>query len=140
MAFNKFVPVNFIILALTLVSAAQDLTPPETRPTEIVIDETATLEIVGFGDLLTTFKEEKDGNTFNIGQAEIDLESDLKDNITMALAIAYDDGAFGIGAFTVDWTAWELDENTPSPFQYACAPYPSRHRTYWEYNKHSVPQ
>jgi len=94
----------------------QDTSSTEPQPAEIAIGDSTTLEIVGFGDLLTTFQKENDGSTFDIGQAEVDLESEMTDRISVALAIAYDEGAFVIGAFIVDYTAWSLcDEATSSP-------------------------
>lgn len=117
--FTKTLVTSFIlVLALVTLANAQDTTsmvPSEPRPTEIAINESTTLQIVGFGDLLATFQDENNGSTFDIGQAEVDLESEMTDGISIALAIAYDEGAFAIGAFTVDYTAWSRgDEATSS--------------------------
>jgi len=98
-----------LVLALVTLTNAQD-----TRPAEIAINESTTLEIVGFGDLLATFQDENDGRTFDIGQAEVDLESELTSRFVIALAIAYDEGSFAMGAFTADYKVWSASESTPS--------------------------
>ncbi|PKK82701.1 MAG: hypothetical protein CVT49_12240 [candidate division Zixibacteria bacterium HGW-Zixibacteria-1] len=106
-----------LVLALATLANAQDTTPTVPagpRPTEIAINESTTLQIMGFGDLLTTFQDNNDGSTFDIGQAEVDLESELTDRFAIALAIAYDEGSFTIGAFTADYNAWSVSESRPS--------------------------
>ena len=105
-----------LVLALVTLTNAQDTTstvPSEPQPAEIAINESTTLQIVGFGDLLTTFQDERDGSTFDIGQAEVDLESELTDRFAIVLAIAYDEGSFAIGAFTADYNVWSASESTP---------------------------
>jgi len=116
--FNRIVILVIImVLALPLFGSTKDTTFTETtsiKNSEITIGETTTLQIYGFGDLLANFQKENDGETFNIGQAEVDLESDLTDKFSMALAIAYDEGNFTIGAFTADYNIWSASETTPS--------------------------
>jgi len=106
-----------VILVLCASVSAQDTTsavPAETRPTEIAINESTALQIFGFGDLLATFQNESDGNTFDVGQAEVDIESELTDRFSMALAIAYDEGVFAIGAFATDYSLWSAGETSPA--------------------------
>ena len=115
--FRKIVISGFILaFALPLIASAQDTTSTgqsAVKSTEILIGEKATLQISGFGDLLAIFQEENDGEMFNIGQVEVDLESELTDKFSMALAIAYDEGNFTIGAFTADYNIWSAGETTP---------------------------
>ncbi len=115
---RRLITVLIFVLALVPLAKAQDAAstaPTGSRPAEIAINESTTLQIVGFGDLLATFQDENDGSTFNIGQAEVDLESELTDHFAIALAIAYDEGTFTIGAFTADYTAWSAaDDKTSS--------------------------
>jgi len=106
-----------LVFLLAVGASGQDTTNTDSarfKPAEITIGESATLKILGFGDLTSTIQKENDGNTFGIGQAEVNLESDLTNNVSMALAIAYDESAFGIGAFTIDWIAWQQSEETSS--------------------------
>jgi hypothetical protein len=106
-----------VILVLGTSIGAQDTAstvPAEPRPTEIAINKSTTLQIFFFGDLLATFQDESEGNTFDIGQAEVDIESELADRFTMALAIAYDEGVFSIGAFTADYSLWSAGETSPA--------------------------
>ena len=114
---SKLIVSSVFILALATFVNAQDATSTETtesRPAEIAINESTTLQIVGFGDILATFSEENDGRRFEIGQAEVDLESELTSRFSMALAIAYDEGSFTIGAFTADYEVWSASESSPS--------------------------
>lgn len=106
-----------LILTLPTLVNTQDTTstvPSGPRPTEIAINGSTTLQIVGFGDLLATFQDENDGRTFDIGQAEVDLESELTNGFVIALAIAYDEGSFAIGSFTADYNVWSASESTLS--------------------------
>ena len=108
-----------VALLFTLVNAAsaQNTASTEDRATSITIGETATLEIVGFGDFTARYQEQNDDDAFSLNQVELDVESAISENITVALAVAYDDGAFSTGAFTVDWAAWEIGEkDNSSPF------------------------
>jgi hypothetical protein len=108
-----------LVLVLTVVVApvhSEDTSttvPSQSQITETAADESTALRIFGFGDLLATFRDETDGRTFDVGQAEVDMEGELTDRLAMSLAIAYDEGSFGIGALTVDYSAWFADESRP---------------------------
>ncbi len=106
--------VCFLVALVAVGVCSPDVAQAGSTP--ITIGDSMSLQITGFGDLVAKVAEENDGNTFGIGQVEIGLESDLTDAVSFALAIAYDDGAFGIGAFTIDWTAWEREEGASASF------------------------
>jgi hypothetical protein len=114
---QRIVLLGFILLlAFPLISSAQDIINTGQSAAKTVNKPTgdnSTLQISGFGDLLATFQDENRGETFNIGQAEIDLESELIDKFSMVLAIAYDEDSFTIGVFTVDYNIWQADEFSP---------------------------
>ncbi len=64
------------------------------------------LEITGFGDIYSAFRQgDGENNDFEIGQVEIDLETNVDEKIIIGAAVAYDPGSetFGLGAFTVDF-------------------------------------
>lgn len=109
-----------ILLILGLLIAfnarAEDTTFADAQPVEKGSSKESVLKITGFGDFVATIQKKNDGNTFDIGQAEVDLESDLTDRMAVTLCLAYDEGAFAIGAFTLDYAAWELREDQSSPF------------------------
>jgi len=96
-------------------AGAQDTASSEPRPAQIEFGESRSLTISGFGDILADFQNKDDGSTFYIGQTEVDIESDLTEKFSIALAIAYDNEAFAIGAFTVDCNLFTAnDEAAPS--------------------------
>lgn len=109
--------INLTIVLIAFSSSARATSSTNPQSTKIAINNSTTVEIVGFADLLATFRNKSDGSTFDIGQAEIDLKSDFTDHFIMELAIAYDEGVFTIGAFTANYTAWSVSGETAStPF------------------------
>jgi hypothetical protein len=95
---------------------AEDTTLTGPQSVEKGNGKDSVLKITGFGDFVATIQQQNIGNTFAIGQVEIDLESDLTDRTALTLCFAYDEGTFAIGAFTLDYAAWELKEDQSSPF------------------------
>ncbi len=106
--------INLAIVLITFSSFARAASSTNPQSTKIAINNSTTVEMFGFADLLATFRNKSDGSTFDIGQAEIDLRSDFTDHFTMALAIAYGEGVFTIGAFTADYTAWSVSDEASS--------------------------
>lgn len=85
--------------------------PPQDLSGEV--SEWPNVEIAGFVDVLGSYNRSvEDKSDFNLGQAEIDLESDLSDRIGIALAVAYnsDDGVFELGAAEIGINLYESDE------------------------------
>ena len=98
------------IIAVTLIvvsqAVAEDTLTIERKPTDIAVTEDITIKVIGFGDFVANFQTGENTSTFDIGQAEIGLESNLTDRTSVALCIAYAEGVFAICAFTLDWNAW----------------------------------
>ncbi|MEE9554808.1 MAG: hypothetical protein V3W18_10965 [candidate division Zixibacteria bacterium] len=75
-------------------------------------DESIPLEITGFGDIYSAFRQENGGNNdFEIGQVEVDLETNVDEKIIIGAAVAFDPESetFGLGAFTVDIHLFDTD-------------------------------
>ena len=78
----------------------------EAAEEEEEAEEPASVEIVGFADFWYVLRQaEEEGNDFEIGQVEVDLETVIDERIVVGVAVAYDPGGetFGLGAFTVDF-------------------------------------
>ncbi len=75
-------------------------------------DKSIPLEITGFGDLYSAFRQgDGENNDFEIGQVEIDFETNVDEKIIIGAAVAYDPGSetFGLGAFTVDFHLFDSE-------------------------------
>ncbi|MCK5126104.1 MAG: hypothetical protein KAR42_07595 [candidate division Zixibacteria bacterium] len=75
----------------------------ENEPTTFSLENKAVITVSGFGDFITTIQEHTDEDIIEIGQAEIDLGSELSNRLSIALGIAYDTDKFTIGNFTIDY-------------------------------------
>ncbi|MFC1493219.1 hypothetical protein ACFL6O_04605 [candidate division KSB1 bacterium] len=73
--------------------------------------ELAAIEITGFGDFSRVGGSEEE-NSYQFGQVEVDLETNIDERIVIAAAIAFDPGSetFGMGAFTVDFRLFGSEE------------------------------
>jgi len=73
-----------------------------------------SIQVSGFFDVLSSYQgaQMKNGE-FGFGQAEIDLATALSPNISMTLAVAYNNAAkdFGLGAAFMDWRVWKKPES-----------------------------
>ncbi len=64
------------------------------------------IEISGFGDFMYSAHQDNiAGDNYEMGQVEVDLETNISEKVVIGAAIAYDaEGeSFGLGAFTVDF-------------------------------------
>ncbi len=74
--------------------------------------EFAPIDITGFGDFSRATRQEQGAkNSFELGQVEIDLETNLGDQVVIAAALAYDEAVFGLGAFTIDFHLFGSDDS-----------------------------
>jgi hypothetical protein len=95
---------------------------------------TATdLELSGFADVIySSIGEEGTGDHFMLGQVELDLAYLLSEQIRADLAIAHDEGSFGIGALTIGFSPTERTEicvgqfDVPFGIDYNFFPSPDR--------------
>ncbi|MEE9553963.1 MAG: hypothetical protein V3W18_06655 [candidate division Zixibacteria bacterium] len=100
------------LLRETITSSAVAANDPGAEFTQESFDDSIPLEITGFGDLFTAFyKGDETNNDFEIGQVEVDLETNIDEKIIIGAAIAYDaeSETFGLGAFTVDIHLFDID-------------------------------
>lgn len=75
--------------------------------------DSPTLEIWGFMDFQFSADDDwADGDHFILGQAEIDIESELSPYVSTAMALAFDPDAesFGPGVAVADFHMWGSDD------------------------------
>ncbi len=73
------------------------------------------LEISGFFDVVGNYQTSADDKTsFGLGQAELDLENQIADNVAASVAIAYNNttGGFELGEATLEISLFEDENNT----------------------------
>ncbi|MFC1563503.1 hypothetical protein ACFL6G_01145 [candidate division KSB1 bacterium] len=73
----------------------------------------APLEITGFADYYTIRGVERtEESSYQFGQVEVDLETNIDEKVVIGAAIAFDPGSetFGMGAFTVDFRLFGNEE------------------------------
>ncbi len=76
--------------------------------------EMPPVEIFGFADAYHVSSQASSTESkFRFGQVEIDLRSNVEENITVSCAVAYNQGAevFGLGPFTIDFHLFGSDGN-----------------------------
>lgn len=86
----------------------------------IVEVESMPLEISGFGDVfLASYQDSELGQDFEIGQVEIDIETNIAEKTVISAAIAYDaeSETFGLGAFTVDFHLFDSEAGHFRPIE-----------------------
>jgi len=104
------------VAALDLEDLGADSEPAPPAVEVLTDEEGEFLAISGFGDLVYEIQQETEGNdaeTYNIGQAELDLESTFDPRFEIAAAIAFDaeGNQFGLGAFSVDFHIFGNEED-----------------------------
>ncbi|MBN2010801.1 hypothetical protein JW960_15750 [candidate division KSB1 bacterium] len=91
------------------------LPTPQNAEPDVPGDEPNTtasgLEFSGFGDVVNNVRDGMQGEP---GQIEIDLATDVADNVTVETAIAYDEGAFGLGVFMVEFNVFDAESHGAS--------------------------
>ncbi len=100
--------VSLMTVPLVLAEEDDTLTPTGSLA---AVNQLNSIQISGFGDIIASRTEDDASQPFDIGQAEVDLETSLGERVRAALAIAYDGGSFSLGAFTVDFLLFEHNEN-----------------------------
>ena len=100
------------LLRETITGSAAAVENPDLEFTKESFDDPIPLEITGFGDIITAFHSGEETNSdFEMGQVEVDLETNIDEKIIIGAAIAYDPESetFGLGAFTVDIHLFDID-------------------------------
>lgn len=96
---------------------AGPVTPQFNSPSEQEMDDEVSLvngvEISGFLDVIGSYQRSSSDRTeYGLGQAEIDLETELADNVSAAMAIAYNNetGGFELGAAEIGINLYTNDD------------------------------
>lgn len=72
------------------------------------------LDISGFVDVISTYQSsQNDQNEFGLGQAEVDIENELSERSSIAVAIAYnnEDAVFELGEAEIGLNVWKSENS-----------------------------
>ena len=86
----------------------------DTNYSPSILSNINNVSISGFGDIQYSSSNTKNASSVcDVGQLEIDIETILKNRITVSAAIAYNarDQIFGVGEFVIDFQIWGIDDD-----------------------------